>query len=385
MGYSMSGHIVQGGRPRLVLQYVGEGWDQLERQPSPIPHIPQGLQDICEVYVAEAWGEAVGVREVHVVQQGAEVADSSWDRTFLYVHVKGIGHDPAVREARLPPHPGGFVEPVEHVGAVAVPTLQCEVDPERDGVLAGFTYSLYRPLPLVMRIGDGLDTRVRSRGDDEEGSSELGREPGDLTQINQGSVSNVLVGVGEVTFGGEVRAHGTDREPSVFGELLYPLRVIRLRLHFGLDGVVSEAGEAVNGRRDVLALEADDVVRIAELLLHPLKPPADKPTLQDGEQDDDGQDYGDGGGARESPRLAEVALERQEARRYGLKVIVLDEGNGEEKLVPGREPRDERNGQEAWPAQGQHDAEQDLQFVRAVYAGCVLEVARQSDEIGAQQ
>jgi hypothetical protein len=80
-----------------------------------------------------------------------------------------------------------------------------------------------------MRIGDGLDTRVRSRGDDEEGGSELGRELGDLTQISQGSVSNVLVGVGEVTFGGEVRAHGTDREPSVFGELLYPLRVMRLR------------------------------------------------------------------------------------------------------------------------------------------------------------
>src|SRR5215204_1063992 len=113
--------------------------------------------------------------------------------------------------------------------------------------------------------------------------------------------------------------------------------------------------------------------------------PADKPPLQDEEQNNDRQDYVDGGGARESPVLAEVALERQEARRYGLEVVVLDEGDGEEELVPGHEPRDERDGQEAWPAQRQHDAEQDLQFVRAVYAGCVLEVARQSDEIGAQQ
>src|SRR5215204_6235869 len=257
MGYSLSGHIVQGGRPRLVLQYVGEGWDQLERQPSPIPHISQGLQDICEVYVAEAWGEAVGVREVHVVQQGAEVADSSWDRTFLYVHVKGIGHDPAVREARLLPHPGALVEPVEHVGAVAVPTLQREVDPEGDGMLAGFTYSLYRPLPLVMRIGDGLDARVRSRGDDEERGSERGGEPGDLAQVSQGSVSNVLVGVGEVTFRGEVRAHGIDRESCILGELLYPPRVMRLRLALDLDGIVPEAGKAIYGRRGVLALEAD--------------------------------------------------------------------------------------------------------------------------------
>src|SRR5829696_69438 len=170
MVYSLFGHIVQGGQPRHVLQYVGEGWNQLERQPSPIPHIPQGLQDFCEVYVAEAWGEAVGVGEVHVVQQGAEVANSSWDRTFLYVHVKGIGHDPAVSETRLTPHPGAFVEPVEHVGAVAVPAFERKVDTERDGILAGFTYSLYRPLPLVMRTGHRLDARVRGRGDDKSGA-----------------------------------------------------------------------------------------------------------------------------------------------------------------------------------------------------------------------
>src|SRR5215213_4603401 len=279
MGYSLSGHIVQGGQPRPVLQYVGEGWDQLKRQPSPIPYIPQGLQHIREIYVAEARGEAVGVGEVHVVQQSAEVAYSSWDRTFLYVHVKGIGHDPAVRETRLPPHPGALFEPVEHVGTVAVPTLQREVDPERDGMLAGFTYSLYRPPPLVMRIGDGLDARVRSRGDDEERGSELGGEPGDLAQVSQGSVSNVLVGVGEVTFRSEVRAHGTDCKPGVFGKLLNPLRVISLRLPFDFDGVVSEAGEAVDRLCDVLALEADDVVRIAELLLHPLRPPAVNPLI----------------------------------------------------------------------------------------------------------
>src|SRR5215204_7538103 len=121
-------------------------------------------------------------------------------------------------------------------------------------MLAGFTYSLYRPLPLVMRIGDGLDARVRSRGDDEERGSERGGEPGDLAQVSQGSVSNVLVGVGEVTFRGEVRAHRTDRKPGVFGELLYPLRVMSLRLPFDLDGVVSEAGEAVDRLCDVLAL-----------------------------------------------------------------------------------------------------------------------------------
>src|SRR5215210_3596264 len=279
MGYSLSGHIVQGGRPRLVLQNVGEGWDQLERQHSPVPHIPQGLQDISEIYVAEAWGEAVGVGEVHVVQQGAEVADSSWDRTFLYVHVKGIGHDSAVRETCLPPHPGAFVEPVEHVGAVAVPALQREVDPEGNGMLAGLTYCLYRPLPLVMRIGDGLDARVGSRGDDEERGSELGGEPGDLAQVRQGGVSNVLVRVGKVTFGGEVGAHRADCKPGVFGELLYPLRVMHLRLPFDLDGLVSEAGKAVDRLCDVLALKADDVVRIAELLLHPFRPPAVSPLI----------------------------------------------------------------------------------------------------------
>ena len=68
-----------------------------------------------------------------------------------------------------------------------------------------------------------------------------------------------------------------------------------------------------------------------------------------------------------------------------LVVIALDEGDGEEELVPRRDPRDERDGQEAWPAQGQHHAEYDLQLVCAVYAGGVLEVAWKSDEVGAQQ
>ena len=72
------------------------------------------------------------------------------------------------------------------------------------------------------------------------------------------------VGVGEVTFGGEVRAHGADREPSVFGELLYPLRVMRLRLPFDLDGVVAEPCQPVDRLRHVLARKADHVVRIPE-------------------------------------------------------------------------------------------------------------------------
>src|SRR5215210_1988704 len=103
--------------------------------------------------------------------------------------------------------------------------------------------------------------------------------------------------------------------------------------------------------------------------------PAYKPPLQDKEKDDDGQDYVDGGGARESPVLDEVLLEGQEARRHGLEVFVLDEGDGEEELVPRLDPRDERDGQEAWPAQGQHHAEHDLQLVRAIYTGGVFEVA----------
>src|SRR5215213_8792277 len=103
--------------------------------------------------------------------------------------------------------------------------------------------------------------------------------------------------------------------------------------------------------------------------------PAYKPTLQDEEKDDDGQDYVDGGGARESPVLAEGALEGQEARRRGLEVFVLVEGDGEEELVPSRDPSDERHGQEAWPAQGQHHAEHDLELVCAIYTGGVLEVA----------
>src|SRR5829696_499072 len=113
--------------------------------------------------------------------------------------------------------------------------------------------------------------------------------------------------------------------------------------------------------------------------------PAYKPPLQEEEKDDDGQDYVDGGGAREPPVLAVGALERQEARCYGFEVFVLDEGDGEEELVPRLDPRDEGDGQEAWPAQGQHHAEHDLQLVCAVYAGCVLEVAWKSDEVGAQQ
>src|SRR5829696_8975519 len=41
-----------------------------------------------------------------------------------------------------------------------------------------------------MRVGDGLDARVRGRGDDEEWGSELGGELGDLTQVSHGDVSD---------------------------------------------------------------------------------------------------------------------------------------------------------------------------------------------------
>src|SRR5215203_4670594 len=111
-----------------------------------------------------------------------------------------------------------------------------------------------------MRIGDGLDTRVRSRGNDEERGSELGGEPGDPAQVSQGSVSNVLVGVGEVTFRGEVRAHGIDRESCILGEDPYPLRVMLPGLALDFDGIVSEAGEAVDRCAYVFALESDDIV-----------------------------------------------------------------------------------------------------------------------------
>src|SRR5829696_2616719 len=207
MIYSLPGDSVEGDRLGLVLQYVGEGWDQLECQGAFVPHIPQGSRDLCEVYVAETWGEAVGVGEVHMVQEVSEGADGRWDRALLDVHVKGIGHDAAVRKACLPPHPHALVEPVEHVGAIAVPALQREVDTEGGGVLANSSYSLYGPLPLIVRIGDGLDARVRGRGDDKEWGSELGGELGDLTQVSHGDVSNVSFGVGQIAFRGEVRAH----------------------------------------------------------------------------------------------------------------------------------------------------------------------------------
>src|SRR5215208_82108 len=113
--------------------------------------------------------------------------------------------------------------------------------------------------------------------------------------------------------------------------------------------------------------------------------PADKPSLQDEEENPYGQDDVDSGGTGEPPVLAEVALEGQEARRYGLQVVVLDKGDREEELVPCTDPGNERDGQETGPAQGQYDAEQHLQFVRTVYAGCILEVAWQSDEVRAQQ
>src|SRR5215211_7535359 len=115
-------------------------------------------------------------------------------------------------------------------------------------------------MPLVVRTGDGLDARVRGRGDDKEWGSELGGELGDLTQVSKGGVSNIAIRVGQVAFRGEIRAHGPDRESCVFGELLYPPRVVRLRFALDLDSIVPEAGKAVDGRGYVFALESDDVV-----------------------------------------------------------------------------------------------------------------------------
>src|SRR5215213_12038019 len=214
-----------------------------------------------------------------MVQEVSEGADGRWDRALLDVHVKGIGHDAAVRKACLPPHPGALVEPVEHVGAIAVPALQREVDTEGGGVLADFSYSLYGPMPLIVRIGDGLDARVRGRGDDEERGSELGGELGDLTQVSHGDVPDATFRMGQVAFRGEVRAHRADREPCIFGEEPYPLRVILPGLALDFDGIVSEAGKAVDRCAYVFALESDDIVRIAELLRHPLRPPAVNPLI----------------------------------------------------------------------------------------------------------
>src|SRR4051795_7955676 len=108
---------------------------------------------------------------------------------------------------------------------------------------------------------------------------------------------------------------------------------------------------------------------------------ADKSPLQDEEKNPYRQDYVDGCGACESPVLAEAALEGQETRRNGLQVVVLDEGDREEELVPCTDPGNKRDGQETGPAQGKHDAEQHLQFVRTVYTGCVLDVGWQSDQV----
>jgi hypothetical protein len=38
-------------------------------------------------------------------------------------------------------------------------------------------------------------------------------------------------------------------------------------------------GKAIDGRGNVFALEADDIVRIAELQHHPLRPPAVSPLI----------------------------------------------------------------------------------------------------------
>ena len=75
--YGPPGDVVEGWPVRLVLQYVRGSGDQLERKASPVPSFPQRPQDFFEIYVSEAWGEAVGVGEVYVVQEVCEVADGS--------------------------------------------------------------------------------------------------------------------------------------------------------------------------------------------------------------------------------------------------------------------------------------------------------------------
>ena len=57
--------------------------------------------------------------------------DGAGDGTLFYVHVEGVGHDAAVRETRLAPHPGSLLQTVQHVRTVAVPALEREIDPER--------------------------------------------------------------------------------------------------------------------------------------------------------------------------------------------------------------------------------------------------------------
>jgi hypothetical protein len=57
--------------------------------------------------------------------------------------------------------------------------------------------------------------------------------------------------------------------------------------------------------------------------------PAYKPTLQDEEQYNNGQDYDYAGRARQTPVRAEVAPEGPKAGNDRLEVVVLDKGDGE--------------------------------------------------------
>ena len=53
-----------------------------------------------------------------------------------------------------------------------------------------------------------------------------------------------------------------------------------LRFPFYLDGIVAEPGKPIDGQGDVFAPEADDVVRVPEILRHPLRPPAVSPLIK---------------------------------------------------------------------------------------------------------
>src|SRR5215203_1215611 len=133
------------------LQQVRERRDELEREASLVAYLDMGPQNLREVYVPEAGGEAIGVGEVDVVEEVPGREYGSGDRALLDVHVKGIGHDATVRKACLPPHPHALVEPVEHVGAVAVPALEREIDTEGSGVLTAFSYPSCAHRPSTSR------------------------------------------------------------------------------------------------------------------------------------------------------------------------------------------------------------------------------------------
>ena len=107
--------------------------------------------------------------------------------------------------------------------------------------------------------------------------------------------------------------------------------------------------------------------------------------LEEEKEGNDGQHDDHASRVSESPVAMKGLLESQKAGGNRQKRVALDKCNGIDEFIPGRKTRDQAHGQKAGQGQRENNARGDLKLIGAIDACGLAEIARDTNQVGAQQ